>query len=162
MCMYIARRDLVQVQVIVQKLENRNQLNQHKELVSAATSSNNKIITNNNNANHAFQPSSNAAINSLTNMFTQEIKIAKTLMRLIEIQNSFVSDVESAMLRSDVVGTSIPFTIIYYSIYAFIELNRLLVKSKRLEMQNHPIVIKGHERLLHLHRVIYLFIYVTT
>ena len=110
-CIAIARRDLVQVQAIVQKLESRNQLNQHKDLVSAATG--NKVPPAGvlspkgpgGGMNHAFPPSSNAAINSLTNMFAHEIKIARTLMRLIEIQNSFVSDVESAMIRNDVVGT---------------------------------------------------------
>lgn len=71
----LAKRDVSQVQEIVRRLEVRSGASSG-DMVSAGTSGRQPPIQ-----------FANAAINSLSSMFTKEIKIAKTLVRLIELQN---------------------------------------------------------------------------
>jgi hypothetical protein len=127
----LAKRDVSQVEEIVRRLEDRTGSG-----TGGGGGTGGDIGYNGSGGGGGLQGQmrfSNVAINSLSAMFTKEIKIAKTLVRLIDLQNTFVEDVESAILSGDV-----------------LELNRLIVKSQRLEMQQHPVIIRAHERLVQL------------
>lgn len=71
----------------------------------------------------------------LRSLFFQEVTVARTMMKLIEIQDAFRSDMLAAIEECDVV-----------------ELNRLLVRAERLEMGRDPVVEKGRDELKLLHR----------
>lgn len=68
-------------------------------------------------------------------MFEKEVTIAKTMSKLIRIQDKFIRDLDAAIERKNVN-----------------DLNRLLVKSDRLDMSLHPSVLRGREILTFLHQ----------
>lgn len=68
-------------------------------------------------------------------MFAQEVTVARTMIKLIEIQDTFRRDVKQAVEECDVVV-----------------LNKLLVRAERLEMLNDHTVIEAREELRKLHR----------
>jgi len=72
----LAKRDVSQVQEIVRRLEQRSGVGTNEF--------NNSATAGGVGASIKF---SNVAINSLSSMFGKEVKIAKTLVRLIELQN---------------------------------------------------------------------------
>jgi len=68
-------------------------------------------------------------------MFSQEVAVARTMMKLIEIQETFRNDVKRAVDECDVVV-----------------LNKLLVRAERLEMANDEVVVEARAELRNLHR----------
>lgn len=68
-------------------------------------------------------------------LFSQEVTVARTMVRLIEVQDDFRRDMRKAIENCDVV-----------------ELNRLLVRAERLEMGRDPVVEAGRLELTQLHR----------
>lgn len=66
-------------------------------------------------------------------IFVTEVEIAKTMVKLIKIQDRFVRDLEKAIERNNIY-----------------DLNRLLVKCERLDLSTHPVVLKGREMLTRL------------
>ena len=78
--------------------------------------------------------SSSRADNLLSTMFAHEVRVARVMMRLIEIQDTLVEDVQRALEVCNIPA-----------------LNRLLVKSERLEMSTHPVVVQAKQELLRLH-----------
>lgn len=68
-------------------------------------------------------------------MFTNEIKIAKVMLKLIEVQDQLITDLSVAIDQQHAR-----------------ELNRLILKAERLEMNQHPLVIEAKEMILSLFR----------
>lgn len=66
-------------------------------------------------------------------MFEHEIKVARVMLKLIEVQDTLVDDLHRAMEGSNVT-----------------DLNRLILKAERFEMNNHPLVIEAKEMLVQL------------
>jgi len=66
--------------------------------------------------------------------FEEEVKVAKTMVKLICIQDKYIESMNKAILTEDVT-----------------ELNRLLVKCDRLDLANHPSVQQAKELLEVLH-----------
>jgi len=83
----------------------------------------------------ASQKQQQQQTSNLTAMFRHEVTVARTMVKLIEIQNNFVKDMSAAIETKDV-----------------ILLNRLLVRGERLEMSNHPIAKQARDELRELHR----------
>lgn len=71
----------------------------------------------------------------LRQMFAQEVAIARTMIKLIEIQETFRRDMRQAVDDCDVVL-----------------LNKLLVRAERLEMGNDRVVADARKELHNLHR----------
>lgn len=71
---------------------------------------------------------------ALTAMFQHEVKIARVMVRLLEIQAKLIEELTQALETSDSA-----------------ELNRLIMKSERLEMSNHPLVVIAKDLLMRLH-----------
>jgi myosin heavy subunit len=67
--------------------------------------------------------------------FKQEMKMARTMAKLIEIQDKFVMCVEKALISKNVA-----------------EMNRLLVKCDRLDLSDHPVVVRAKLELVKLHK----------
>ncbi len=67
--------------------------------------------------------------------FQHEVKMAKTMVKLILIQDKFIKSVEKAL-----VAKSVP------------DLNRLLVKGDRLDLSDHPTVVRAKTELGRLHQ----------
>ena len=66
--------------------------------------------------------------------FENEIKVAKTMVRLIQIQDKYISDLNKAILTENVT-----------------DLNKLLVKCDRLDLESHPSVQQAKELIEVLH-----------
>ena len=66
--------------------------------------------------------------------FEEEVKVAKTMVKLIKIQDKYVGSLNKAIVTENVT-----------------ELNRLLVKCDRLDLSNHPSVEQAKELLEVLH-----------
>lgn len=75
-----------------------------------------------------------ASSTALAAMFQHEVKIARVMVRLLEIQAKLVDELTKALETND-----------------SSELNRLILKSERLEMSNHPLVVIAKEQLMRLH-----------
>lgn len=69
----------------------------------------------------------------MTTLFEHEIKVARVMLKLIEVQDQLIEDLQRAMDGSNVM-----------------ELNRLILKAERFEMNNHPLVIEAKELLVKL------------
>ena len=72
---------------------------------------------------------------SLKNMYSNELRAGRTLLKYIEIQDKFITDINEAIARSDVTV-----------------LNQLLIQSERLELTYHPIVELARKELGCLHK----------
>ena len=68
-------------------------------------------------------------------LFRREVDIAKTMVKLIRIQDKYVREIENAIMQENVS-----------------ELNRLLVKCERLDLATHPSVSKARAKLSLLHK----------
>lgn len=72
---------------------------------------------------------------SMAPLFRREVDIAKTMVKLIRIQDKYVREIENAIDSENVE-----------------DLNRLLVKCERLDLLTHPSVSKARAKLSILHR----------
>ncbi len=72
---------------------------------------------------------------SLKNMYSNELRAGRTMLKYIEIQDKFITDMNEAIARSDVTV-----------------LNQLLIQSERLELTHHPIVELARKELGCLHK----------
>jgi hypothetical protein len=68
-------------------------------------------------------------------LFRREVEIAKTMVKLIRIQDKYVKEIEKAIDSENVAA-----------------LNRLLVKCERLDLLTHPSVSKARAKLSILHK----------
>lgn len=68
-------------------------------------------------------------------MFQEEIDAGKTMVRLIALQDKFVSDMNEAMVKSDVA-----------------HLNKLLVISEQIGMASHPVVFLAKDEMVRMHK----------
>jgi len=82
----------------------------------------------------AAAAAASADVHPLRLMFAQEVAIARTMMKLIEIQDTFRRDMNQAVEDCDVVA-----------------LNKLIVRADRLDMTNDPIVKDARSKLKTLH-----------
>ena len=71
--------------------------------------------------------------NVLFNLFKNELKLANIMVRVMEVQDNLVMEVEIAMKSNDAV-----------------KLNKLIIKSERLEMKSHPTLILAQQLLVKL------------
>jgi len=71
----------------------------------------------------------------LAPIFQREVDVAKTMVKLIKIQDKYVKDIDKAIRNESVA-----------------DLNRLLVRAERLDLSTHPSVTRGKEKLSMLHR----------
>jgi hypothetical protein len=71
----------------------------------------------------------------LAELFKKEVSLARAMMRLIKLQDSFADQVEEAIRESDVS-----------------RLNHYLVKAEKMEMTNHPVIFAAKQELNRLHR----------
>jgi len=101
-------------------LANRD-LNRMKHCMMLVDNSMRKIIKKDNNV--------------LFSLFKNELKLAAIMVRVMEVQDSLVMEVEIAMNNNDAV-----------------KLNKLIIKSERLEMKNHPTLILAQQLLIKLSR----------
>jgi myosin heavy subunit len=69
----------------------------------------------------------------MISLFEHEIKVARVMLKLIEVQDQLIEDLHKAMDGSNVM-----------------ELNRLILKAERFEMNSHPLVIEAKELLVKL------------
>jgi len=73
--------------------------------------------------------------NVLFGLFKNELKLANIMVRVMEVQDNLVMEVEIAMNNNDAA-----------------KLNKLIIKSERLEMKNHPTLILAQHLLVKLSR----------
>jgi myosin heavy subunit len=71
----------------------------------------------------------------LAELFKKEVTLARAMMRLIKLQDSFADQVEEAIRESDVS-----------------KLNQYLIKAEKMEMTNHPVIFAAKQELNRLHR----------
>jgi hypothetical protein len=72
---------------------------------------------------------------SLPQIFRKEIEIARTMLKLIKIQDKYIKELERA-LKSEAIN----------------DLNRLLIKCERLDLLTHPMVTVAKEKLVVLYK----------
>jgi hypothetical protein len=68
-------------------------------------------------------------------IFAHEIKVARVMMKVMEVQDTLIEQLRRAMDDNNVK-----------------ELNRLLLKADKLEMSSHPLVVESRERIMKLYR----------
>lgn len=76
----------------------------------------------------------NNPVSTILSIFEHEIKIAKIMYKLFNIQETLISDLNTAIQKNNI-----------------LQLNSLILKSERLEMNNHPIVLEAKELIITLY-----------
>jgi hypothetical protein len=118
---YLSLRD---VKLIEMTLENL-QMILEKEATSRATATGGKGGTS--------KPTGGAI--SVSPIFTKEIEIAKTMLKLIKIQDKYLKELERSIQTENIS-----------------QLNSLLIKCERLDLLTHPLVTSGKEKLIVLYK----------
>mmetsp|Transcript_27478 Transcript_27478/g.37764 ORF Transcript_27478/g.37764 Transcript_27478/m.37764 type:complete len:1363 (-) Transcript_27478:153-4241(-) len=72
---------------------------------------------------------------AIAQLFSKEVKVAKVMLRLLKLQEALLEDLGTALQQEDA-G----------------QLHRLLLRSERLDMQTHPLVLKARQELQVLRR----------
>jgi myosin heavy subunit len=73
-------------------------------------------------------------ITTILSVFEHEVKIAKIMYKLFDIQEKLIRDLTTAIEKNNI-----------------LQLNSLIMKSERLEMNNHPIVLQAKELIVSLY-----------
>lgn len=69
------------------------------------------------------------------NLFAHELKVAKVMLKLFEVQTSVISSIQNSLAIGNIS-----------------QLNQSLLKAQRLEMEDHPVVKEGQLELQNLYR----------
>jgi hypothetical protein len=141
-CLFINMQDLIELRKAldphgskVYALKYPKRIERLKELI-ARIEKNSAVVVGGGGGNGGGGGASSSKSSALIrSMFSQEVAVARTMMKLIEIQETFRNDVKRAVEECDVVV-----------------LNKLLVRAERLEMANDEVVVEARTELRNLHR----------